>query len=579
MNTPNDGDSAVPGSAWSAETIAALIRTETVRAGAGSDDDATVSLASVEPESDPMRAAVSEDSVRNHWSLDALSSFDGAAFIDRAYLALLGRLPTRDEHANTDMRLRAGDAKTWLLGHLRFSVEGRRRGVAVPGLTMRYIAQWAFRLPFVGPIAEWFGAILKLPLSLRYFRAAERASVATVEALRSELATSNAALRAATDHELRALREYEGSLSAEASHRAEELLATIGSLRRDVETRVSTVESLMGQRTREVVSTLEQHRAGLDRLDKDHATLRTFANHEVRMLHERVESMGAKASQYATELFAAIESLRRDARVAASALRGVADATTEIRKGLDAILPSVTPPTLEIVGEPFLPRALERTGIVPGQSLSELSSDAKYALFESVFYESNPVAEKQGIYGPYIDAVARSGLPFLDLGCGRGEFLRILRASGVDGVGVDINADAVARIKQDGFDVVRGDIVDFLRHDRRLYCGAAALQVVEHFTAAQLEAMLELLPARLAPEAVLILETPNPLSPFALARFHTDPTHIVPLPPERLRFAVELAGFTRTRTLFQARVPADQFTGPDLVAQFVDYAIIAFKSP
>jgi hypothetical protein len=111
-----------------------------------------------------------------------------------------------------------------------------------------------------------------------------------------------------------------------------------------------------------------------------------------------------------------------------------------------------------------------------------------------------------------------------------------------------------------------------------MFSGATALQVAEHLTAAQIERMLELVARRLLPGAPLIVETPNPLSPFALGVFHTDATHVDPIPPERMRYSIEAAGFEQAVTLFQAKIPADQFAGPDPRAYYADYAIIARRS-
>jgi SAM-dependent methyltransferase len=185
------------------------------------------------------------------------------------------------------------------------------------------------------------------------------------------------------------------------------------------------------------------------------------------------------------------------------------------------------------------------------------------------------VEAKQRAYLPYIDRELARRFPFLDLGCGRGEFLRILRGEGIAAVGVDSNPVVLAPLHAAGFDVVEQDLLQFLLNDRRTYCGASMLQVAEHLTNDQLERALALLAARLAPRAVLIVETPNPLSPFALAVFHTDPTHVAPLPPERVRYSIEAAGFEDARTLFQARVPQGQFAGPDPLAYYGDYAVIA----
>jgi hypothetical protein len=120
--------------------------------------------------------------------------------------------------------------------------------------------------------------------------------------------------------------------------------------------------------------------------------------------------------------------------------------------------------------------------------------------------------------------------------------------------------------------------VSFLKAERRMFSGASSLQVVEHLTAEEIEQMLALVAQRLVPGALLIVETPNPLCPFALGQFNTDPTHVAPLPPERLRFAIEAAGFEATRTLFQARAPGAAFAGPDPRAYYMDYAIIAYRS-
>jgi O-antigen chain-terminating methyltransferase len=111
------------------------------------------------------------------------------------------------------------------------------------------------------------------------------------------------------------------------------------------------------------------------------------------------------------------------------------------------------------------------------------------------------------------------------------------------------------------------------------YCGVALLQVAEHLTDDQLERVLALVATRLTPGAVFFVETPNTLSGLAFSGFHTDSTHLRPLPPERLRYQVEAAGFEQARTLFQARIPRDQFAGPDPRAYCLDYAIIASRSP
>ena len=444
------------------------------------------------------------------FTLAELSELAPRDFVRAAYDAVLGRSPTSLEQDQMLAGLMQGDARTWLVGTLRYGEEGRRHGILVPGLRMRYTAQRLFRLPGIGPVLEWINAVVRLPASLRYLRGARQFDLE-----RSEHARRDDRVRIASlDNQY-----------AELSKRYAELSTT----------------------ARDIASELEREvgRRHADRID---------------ILQSRCESISAD-----------IERERQERVQLDSSFRAA-------RSRLDSILPPTLEDVLEVPGAPLAALAKERLGLSPDASISTLSTHARYALFETVFYESRAVAAKQRIYVPYIDRDLASRLPFLDLGCGRGEFLRILRGEGITTVGVDINPTVLAPLRTEGFDVFEQDLISFLEGDRRTYSGVSLLQVAEHLTDDEIERMLALVAARTAPGAVFILETPNPLSAFALSVFHTDPTHVRPLPPERMRFAIEAAGFDGTRTLFQARIPRDQFAGPDPRAYYADYAIIALRS-
>src|SRR5205823_2905496 len=78
----------------------------------------------------------------------------------------------------------------------------------------------------------------------------------------------------------------------------------------------------------------------------------------------------------------------------------------------------------------------------------------------------------------YVDDF-RAAAPVLDVGCGRGELLQLLRDAGIEARGVDANADMVAYARGEGLDVTQADLFETLEREREL--GAvAALQVVEH---------------------------------------------------------------------------------------------------
>jgi SAM-dependent methyltransferase len=258
--------------------------------------------------------------------------------------------------------------------------------------------------------------------------------------------------------------------------------------------------------------------------------------------------------------------------------RAVKELAERTRTRVDAIHPPPLAETMVFPGGPLAAIARKRAGLSPGVPIDSLSAHTRYALFESVFYDSRTVAAKQRIYLDYVDRDVARDAPFLDLGCGRGEFLQILRGAGVESIGVDVNPEVLGPLRAQGFTVFEQDLVAFLEHEGPIFSGASVLQVAEHLPPLQIEQVLSLIAQRLVPGAVLIVETPNPLCPFALGMFHTDPTHISPIPPERMRYAVEAAGFERTVTLFQARIPEGQFAGPDPRAYYADYAIVAYRS-
>src|SRR5207249_7758287 len=78
------------------------------------------------------------------------------------------------------------------------------------------------------------------------------------------------------------------------------------------------------------------------------------------------------------------------------------------------------------------------------------AEDAHYVAFENRFRGER--ADLRERLGGYVDVFA--GLaPVVDLGCGRGEFLELLRERGIEARGVEGNVQAVAVCRGNGLDV------------------------------------------------------------------------------------------------------------------------------
>src|SRR5204862_6465716 len=157
----------------------------------------------------------------------------------------------------------------------------------------------------------------------------------------------------------------------------------------------------------------------------------------------------------------------------------------------------------------------------------------------------------------------REAAPVLDIGCGRGELLQLLREAGVEARGIDADADMVAYARGDGLDVEQADLVEYLqRLDDGSLGGIFMGQVVEHLPPGVLVRSLELAAAKLRPGGVLVAETINPLSPLALRHYFADLTHAQPLVPETLELLARQSGFAETEVRY-LNEPADKLAEPE----------------
>ena len=177
-----------------------------------------------------------------------------------------------------------------------------------------------------------------------------------------------------------------------------------------------------------------------------------------------------------------------------------------------------------------------------GEDLRSVRSTLQYRDFED--RHRGPVAdvrEMLAVYLPHFENRTK----VLDIGCGRGEFLSLLRDAGIAAYGVDSDESMVNAGRAEGLDVVLEDAFDHLRGlERAAVDGIFCSQVAEHLETPRLLALLELCLAKLAPGGVIVMETPNPESLSILSRFfYTDLTHIRPIHPDALRWAMEAVGF------------------------------------
>jgi SAM-dependent methyltransferase len=215
---------------------------------------------------------------------------------------------------------------------------------------------------------------------------------------------------------------------------------------------------------------------------------------------------------------------------------------------------------LEAVSEEV--RALRGTLASPppervAAAAEQAASDSAYIAFENRYRGSRDEIRER--LASYVD-LFRGLEPVADLGCGRGEFLELLKENAIAAHGVEGNAALVREGLDRGLDVEPGDLLSFLRaRTKGSFGGVFAAQVAEHLPPAVLQETLREAHRVLRKGGLLVLETINPRSVLGfLEIYNRDLTHEKPLHPDTLSFLAAAAGFSDVRV--ELRSPVDAAT-------------------
>jgi O-antigen chain-terminating methyltransferase len=217
------------------------------------------------------------------------------------------------------------------------------------------------------------------------------------------------------------------------------------------------------------------------------------------------------------------------------------------------------------------------------------SLDVFYTNFEDRFRGDEAlITERLKEYLPLFVKNKRSfkNAPVLDIGCGRGEMLGLLKNNQINAMGLDINFDMVARANKKGLKAIQADAMDYLRSAESQSFGAiTGFHIVEHIPFSVLMGMFAEAHRTLVENGFVIFETPNPENlGVGASTFYTDPSHLHPLPPDLLSFALESCGFSKVEIvrLHPVDIDRDVLSGlPEGVMNLLygprDYAVVGYK--
>lgn len=235
---------------------------------------------------------------------------------------------------------------------------------------------------------------------------------------------------------------------------------------------------------------------------------------------------------------------------------------------------------------------------IPAMFPSRITSNSKfdYFLFEELYRGDEALITTR--QKEYLE-LFRGRDDVLDVGCGRGEFLELLRDSGISAKGVESGTDQYLLCREKGLDVVEQDLFEYLESlpDESLG-GLFSAQVIEHLAASDQLHFVSLAYRKTRPGSPVVFETINTQCVFAMMRnFFLDPTHVRPVHPETLKFAMESVEFHNVGLRFsnpmsERRIPPLKLNGDtpelegfnraiaelnELIYGYMDYAAVGWR--
>lgn len=500
-------------------------------------------------------------------------------FVRNAYRAILKRQPDAAGFKQFIEGLRAGQLnKIDVLAQLQRSPEGKAKNVQVNGLQHPARIRSLYRLPFIGYLAQLIASILRLPVLLRSQQQIESYLIAQQQLIadhfndaHAQLASVTETLASATetlasaqqrqqlaydaldDRLTTARQNLDANLAASSSH-AEAMLAQLSQqtdarfneLAQHSEFRFTQLGNHIEARFAETSAGLQQQRESQrDRLD---VLARNLESETARIMEKHQETRAELALQ-----------ARRISMLLEGARGQLASASGN--RELQAL-----------AGE------------------DAHTHDALYISLEDKLRGSrDAIIERLKIYLPLLESshVGGEAMPLLDIGCGRGEWLELLKAEGLNAVGVDTNSIAIAQCRERGFDAREMDALAYLRALPSESVGAVTgFHLVEHLSFDVLMKLLDECVRVVKPGGAVVFETPNPQNVLVgSCNFYFDPTHRHPLPSQMLKFLVESRGFARVEVMNLHPAEIVPVAGDsDIVKRFnelfygaMDYAVIGWK--
>jgi len=623
------------------------------------------------------------DISRNVYRLEEFLRYHDREFIINAYRGILKRDPDPEGFEHYLQNLRSGQmSKVEILGRLRFSPEGKGKGVKIEGLIVPLALALSYKVPVIGYFSRLFVGIANLPTIIKnferfevaqyfrwqefqdrlhrnqeriisFFNAGEERSRAYWEALNQKIHHLTQKLEAHPSQEeleerfeglhtrleealssLTYLKEAHQSLQQALESKAprEELTQNISSLAQQIQNLQQALESkapreeltqnisFLAQQIQNLQQALES-KAPREELTQNISSLaqqiqnlqqaleskapREELTQNISSLAQQIQNLqqALESKVPREELTQNISSLAQQIQNLQQALESKAP-REELTQNISSLVKQIWNHKRHLVdverrllilleeARKRLPEPFSETQLKEMVKEEDHFLDALYFSLEDRFRGTREdIKDRLRVYLPYVKEVLQKldGGLVLDIGCGRGEWLELLKDEGIEALGVDINRVMIDQCQELGLKVIEGDALDYLRGQKNnTFSIITGFHIVEHLPLKKMLAIFDECLRTLKPGGMVIFETPNPENILVGAcYFYIDPTHKNPIPPETLKFLIEERGFVKgdIKRLHERKHLQYQSKYNENVNEILyrinmeqDYAIIAYKA-
>lgn len=486
----------------------------------------------------------------HRYTLDELLRFHDRDFVANAYMAILRRSADANGLQHYLNLIRQGNSKIAILGRLRYSPEGRRQGVKVRGLASRFLLDTLYRTPLLGQVLQTFAVLAHLPGLERNQRRFEAYAIQQWEILNQRINDQDGKLQAGLignlHQQTQKLAVLEGQVQQLEARDPQPVLDTLAGQLQELQgikaDRVMLEDMVVRWREndQQLRSEVAAQLRSLDERKAEAAQLTDLANRFIAALESKVDQATLAELRQTLEAKLGAEQWRQE----------LADIRRQILDHKHSIVDQQRRLALLLEeARRRLPEPFDAAQLATFSTEVDHVLDAMYVSFEDDFRGTRAdIKQRLSVYLPSLPpGIGSSSAPAVDLGCGRGEWLELLKEHELTATGIDLNRIMAESCRDRGLAVVEADALTYLREQPDNSLGLiTGFHIIEHLPLRTLVALCDEALRVLKPGGLVIFETPNPENLVVGAcNFYMDPTHRNPMPPMMTQFLVEARGFVR----------------------------------